>query len=672
MVAARGWDGVWIAGRSGLAEQVLGMTLAAFWIAPRLPAPGTTPRFGLQCSLALVKTRRLGDTMRLDRRLPRLLLLAGSAAWAQPPDGQALYNQHCAPCHAAPASTWALDRRFLRAMAPEAVLASMNVGMMQPLAAGLSADQKRAIVEYITGKALPSDKLEWPPQPKVKPCPADAAGAWAPLAGPRWIGWGVDSTNSRFQPAEMAGLAAEQVPRLKLKWAFGFPGANGSIGHPTIAGGRVFVGSLTGAVYALEAATGCAWWHYQASPAGVRSPILIAPWEGGRFVAYFGDLQGNFYALDAATGRELWKTRVDDHPWARITGGPQLHEGSLYVPVTSFEELAAADPKYECCTFRGSVVALDARTGKQVWKSYVIPDRPRPLRKSERGTQLWGPSGAGIWSSPTLDPRNRALYVATGDSYSEPAASNSDAVIALHLDTGKILWSRQTLKGDAWNISCLHPEAYNCPQQAGPDLDFGSSPILRALPGGRRVLLAGQKSGVLYALDPDRKGEVVWQARLGKGGLLGGIEWGPAADEKTVYVALSDLEPTRPEAGGGLFAIQIATGERLWFTPPPPPACAGRRGCSQAQPGAVTLIPGVLFSGSLDGHLRAYAASDGKILWDYDTLRSFETVNGVKASGGSLNGAGPTIAGGMLFANSGYPMLGMPGNVLLAFSVDGK
>ncbi len=600
-----------------------------------------------------------------------LTLLAASAALAQEPNGQALYNQHCGPCHAAPASTWALDRRFLRNMTPEAVLAAMNRGVMLPMAAALSAPERRAIAEYVTGKGL-KESPAWPPQPIVKPCPSDSGKTFDPSAGPRWAGWGVDSTNGRFQPAEMAGLAAAEVPRLKLKWAFGFPDANGAIGHPTVAGGRVFIGSLSGAVYSLDAASGCAYWHYQASAVGARSAIVFGPADGGRFAAYFGDLEANVYALDAASGKLLWKTRVDDHPWARVTGGPQLDGGRLYVPVASFEELAAADPKYECCKFRGSLVALDARSGKQIWKTYVIPETPRPTRKSESGTQQWGPSGAGIWASPTLDPKAKAIYVATGDSYSEPAAPNSDAVLALDMGTGKILWSRQTHKGDAWNLSCLHPEQHNCPKGAGPDFDYGSSPILRTLPGGRRVLLAGQKSGVLYALDPDRKGAILWQARLGKGGILGGIEWGPAADDKTVYAALSDLEPNKPDAGGGLFAIQIATGERLWFTPPAPPACAGRRGCSQAQPGAVTLIPGAVFSGSLDGHLRAYSAADGKILWDFDTLKEFPTVNGVKATGGSLNGAGPTVAGGMVFVNSGYMVFGIPGNVLLAFSVDGK
>jgi len=285
-----------------------------------------------------------------------------------------------------------------------------------------------------------------------------------------------------------------------------------------------------------------------------------------------------------------------------------------------------------------------------------------------------GPSGAGVWSAPTIDIKRHALYVGTGDSYSDPPARTSDGVVAFDLKTGSMLWSQQLTPGDSWNYSCSSPDKVNCPQTPGQDLDVGSSPILVSLPNGNRLLLVGQKSGVMHALDPDNRGKIVWQTRVGQGGPLGGIVWGSASDEQKIYIPLSDIfVRDRSALTGGLFALEIATGKLVWNTPAPKPACAGKAGCSAAQIAPATLIPGVVFSGSMDGHLRAYSTADGKIVWDFDTLREFESVNGVKTHGGSLSAAGATVAGGMVFVNSGYGSLaGMPGNALLAFAADNK
>jgi len=284
-----------------------------------------------------------------------------------------------------------------------------------------------------------------------------------------------------------------------------------------------------------------------------------------------------------------------------------------------------------------------------------------------------GPIGRGNLERPTVDVKRKLLYVTTGDNYSDPPTTRSDAFLAMDLESGKILWSRQMTAADAFTLACRMPDKTNCPDSNGPDFDFGAPPILVSLPNGRRALVAGQKSGIVYAIDPDKNGEVTWQTRVGKGGGLGGIEWGSAADQSHIYVALSDIAvPIDPKLGGGMFALSLETGDRVWYTPPPP-TCAERKKCSPAQSAAVTAIRGVAFSGSIDGHLRAYSTKDGAILWDFDTVGHHKTVNGVDASGGSLDGAGPAIGGGMLFVNSGYPVMGgMPGNVLLAFSVDGK
>jgi polyvinyl alcohol dehydrogenase (cytochrome) len=294
---------------------------------------------------------------------------------------------------------------------------------------------------------------------------------------------------------------------------------------------------------------------------------------------------------------------------------------------------------------------------------------------------MWGPSGAPIWTAPTIDPQRNVIYLTTGDNYSDPPTANSDAFLAIDRSTGKILWSRQMTEGDAYTSACRMPDKSNCPDSNGPDVDFASAPILVTLANGRRVLVAGQKSGVVHALDPDRDGAVLWSTRIGKGGTLGGVQWGSAADASNVYVALSDVgrislsystsSDIDSKAGGGMFALRLDNGERVWYTPAP--ECGNRARCSPAQSAAVSAIPGIAFSGSVDGHFRAYSAADGKIVWDIDTVRPYDTVNGVAARGGSLDGAGPAIAGGMVFVNSGYGNNGgIPGNVLLAFSVDGK
>jgi polyvinyl alcohol dehydrogenase (cytochrome) len=327
------------------------------------------------------------------------------------------------------------------------------------------------------------------------------------------------------------------------------------------------------------------------------------------------------------------------------------------------------------------MVALNAATGDQVWRTYTITEESQPTKKNKAGTQMWGPSGAPIWTSAAIDPQRSVLYVTTGDNYSDPPSANSDAFMALDRNTGKVLWSRQMTPGDAYTSACRMPDKSNCPDVNGPDVDFASSPILVTLANGRRALVAGQKSGVVHAVDPDRDGAVLWSTRIGKGGTLGGVQWGSAVDQSNIYVALSDLgrislpystsSDVDSKTGGGMFALRLDTGERVWYTAPAD--CGSRPRCSPAQSAAVSAIPGIAFSGSEDGHLRGYAAADGKIVWDFDTVRSYDTVNGITARGGSLDGPGPAIAGGMLFANSGYAGSGgIPGNVLLAFSVDGK
>ena len=482
-------------------------------------------------------------------------------------------------------------------------------------------------------------------------------------SGAAWNGWGADISNSRFQTSKAAQLAASDVPRLKLKWAFGLAGATEVFGEPVVAGGRVFVSDDTGAVYSLDAATGCLYWTFHAE-AGVRAALSIGP-DKSSSTAYIGDLKANVYALDAAKGTLLWRTRVDEHPTAHITGAPQVFEDRLYVPVASGEEGTSSSPTYPCCSFRGSVVALDRSTGKQVWKTWIIDQAAKIVGKNSNGVARWAPAGGGVWSAPTIDPKRRALYIGTGDAYTTPAAKNTDAIMALDLTSGKILWSVQATEHDAWVVGCMSPKPLeNCPKDFGPDQDFGSPPILHELPGGRTVLIAGQKSGNVWAYDPDKKGAIVWRTALVNNTKEFGSKllWGGATDDTTAYFGLGT---------GGIAALAIRNGERKWFTPLAPDEGRARHA---SHSGPLTAIPGVIFSGGYDGVVRALAASDGKVVWQFDTVREFQTVNGVPAKGGSIGSAGPVVAGGILFVPSGYVGVtkSMPGNVLLAFAASGE
>ncbi len=594
-------------------------------------------------------------------------------------DGANLYKLLCATCHDG-ANERAPTRAVLKQMTPERVLSALETGPMLPMASNRTTGERRALAEFVSGKKF-SRPLSAAPVRQAM-CRASKNDLADPTNTPAWNGWGLNTSNTRYQENGPAGFTAADVPRLKVKWAFGFPGDITINAQPTVVGGRVFVGSLSGTVYSLDAATGCVYWYFQAATA-VRAAVTVGRVQtasGARYAAFISDQGANVYAVDAGAGKLLWKTKADNFPLARVTGSPTFYNGRLYVGIASGEEAAGGTPEYECCRFRGSLVALNAANGDQVWRTYTITEEARPIRKNKVGVQQWGPSGAPIWTSPAIDTQHNALYVATGDNYSDPPTANSDAFMAFDLDTGKVLWSRQMTAADAWNTACRLSDKTNCPESDGPDFDFASSPILVRLANGRRALVAGQKSGVVHALDPDRNGEVLWSTRIGKGGTLGGVQWGSAVDQSNIYVALSDLarmtipnsqgsEPD-PKAGGGMFALRLENGERVWYTPPAD--CGDRKRCSPAQSAAVSAIPGVAFSGSVDGHLRGYSMADGKVIWDFDTVRSYETTNKVPARGGSLNGPGPAIAGGMLFVTSGYANNGIPGNVLLAFSVDGK
>jgi polyvinyl alcohol dehydrogenase (cytochrome) len=589
--------------------------------------------------------------------------------------GASAFGEHCASCHANPSANRAPDLATLMKLTPERIYAAVTTGSMVVPAAPLTEEQKRQVAEYLGGRPL--DLADTGSKEKMtNPCTANPDFP-DPSAGASWNGWGADAGNTRFRNAQAAGLSQEQIPQLKLKWAFGFPRGDSAYGQPSVVGGRVFVGSDNGYVYSLDAATGCVYWSFHAR-SGVRTAPVVAPLAGcgaQKYAVYIGDMRANAYALDALTGQQLWMRELSDHYTARMTAAPALYQGRLYMPISATEEVFSAAPSYPCCTFRGSVVALDANTGEQIWRTYAIPEVPQPIRKNSVGTQLWAPAGAAIWNSPTIDSKRHVLYVGTGDAYTEPASKNSDAVLAMDLTTGKILWSFQAVPNDAWMVGCVPTTTENCPKDLGVDFDFGSSPILIKLSSGHEILLATPKSGRVFALDPDRQGAVLWSVNLSEGTAPnnGQIAFGGAADSERLYLALED---------GTFAAIDLRAGKRAWTTRLESLDILGRPtsngefrtkgGLRFGQSAAVTEVPGAVFTGGWDGTLRALSTADGRILWQFDTAQEFRSVNGVPARGGSMGGPGAVVANGVLYVPSGYAHVGggMPGNVLLAFAVN--
>lgn len=654
-------------------------------------------------------TRRLGQSIRIA------LLAAQALAWpaflgAQSESaGVTQYFVYCASCHEStdPAHQ-APKTAVLKQMTPEHVLEVMTTGTMRTAAAAVSDADKRLIAEWVGGRKIDGDLVG---AAEKMPNMCSAHPPVRESSAPAWNGWGADLRNTRFQPAAAAGLTPGQVSRLQLKWTFGFPGATALYGQ-TVFDGRIYVTSNAGYVYSLDAATGCVHWGFR-SQAAVRSGFTIGRMSrtSPRLAIFFGDIRGTAYALDASTGEVIWKHLTDSHPLARITGTPVLYEGRLYVPVTSLEEPEAGQADYACCTFRGLLTALDAATGREVWKTYTIAETPVAVGRNSLGKEMLAPSGAGIWVTPALDVRRRALYVATGNAFSGTPGS-ANAVMAFNMDSGKVLWTMQALALDVWHNGCVQnvpgraagpgrggarvggagapptggagagpgvpgPQAgpgrggpggrgtpypaENCPSAAtlGPDWDFGGSPALARTVDGRDIVIAPQKQGLIWAINPDT-GAVLWKQDVAReiAGGRGETLFGGAVDGERAYFGLTS---------SGHVALDLKTGEEVWWTPAAPPA--GREN-QRGIVGAVTLMPGVLLSGARDGMVRAVSSRTGQLLWEFDTAREFTTTNGVAARGGSGASGGPIVANGMVFIGSGYPGFqnGQPGNVLLAFA----
>ena len=584
--------------------------------------------------------------------------LSGGRPKFGPPPGMKLFEENCAACHTEKGMEMGgraiPNLATLHSMSPERIFDVMLNGKMKEQAAGLDRVQKKQVAEFLGGRPM-MDTAGTDVKTMKNLCKANPEFA---LRAGDWNGWSPSAGNTRFQNA--GGLAAGDVPKLKLKWAFGVPQGASLFSQPAAAGGRLFFGGDNGTVYGIDADTGCAYWSYHAD-GGVRTAPVVQPVTGQKekFAVIFASQSGTVFAVGARTGELLWKMKPSNDPHG-LTGSIAAYGGRVYVPFTGTETLAGANPKYECCKSSGGVASIDASNGRLVWYASTIQEPIVSRGKNEIGVAMWGPSGASVWNTPTVDPRRKLVYVGTGNSYNEPAAATSDSIVALDLETGKIRWHHQEIAGDAFALGCpdTAPAGNHCPTKIGPDWDFGgSSVILTSLPNGKDVLIGAGKAGIAVAVDPDQQGKVVWRTELftDKPPTADGLViFGGGADNRHVYYPLQ-----RP--GGGLTALDLATGKPAWTTP--------MRADGRGQIGPASVIPGIVFTGGWDGVLRAVDPA-GKLVWTFDTKRDFQTINGIPGKGGSLGQSGAVVANGRLYVASGYVGMqnGSAGNVILAFA----
>jgi polyvinyl alcohol dehydrogenase (cytochrome) len=593
----------------------------------------------------------------------------GAVAYGIPYDpsvGEPLYNARCAACHDHPSGRTPA-KEVIANNTPGYIFGVLNEGVMRANAEGIAYADKLALAMFVSNNKSGGSALKTTFETPVctqSPKPLKSVGQG-------WNGWGQNVENTRYQPEP--GISASEVAHLKLKWAMAVSGSRS--GEPIVAGGRLFTNDTASSVYSLDAKSGCAYWRFNAE-GPTRSTISLAPLPGGpsRIAAFFTDAAGYLYALDADQGTLLWRTKIDEQRSHQFTGSVTVYQNVVYAPVSSGEEAFATDDAYPCCKFRGALVAVAADTGKILWTTFTTQSEAKPFKTNRLGNPMYGPAGGAIWSAPTIDPKRGLAYVASGDSYTDVATAGTDAVIALDLRTGKIVWINQLTREDSYIIGCYGPldkRHANCPTHVGVDYDLGASPTLTRRTDGKQVILASQKSSQVYALDPDDRGRIHWEKRLSTGGPLGGSEWGHAVDGRNIYVGISDIYVI--DAKPQLTALSLVDGALVWNQALIKRPCRWTNVyCNPGISMAVTAMPGVVFAGSMDGILSAYSTADGKVLWSFNTGETFITTTGAKAEGGTLDGAGPVVAGGMLYVHSGYWGRTGPGSVLLAFSVDGK
>ncbi len=586
-----------------------------------------------------------------------------------------LFKGKCAVCHGGGDSR-APTSQALNAMTPNSIYKALTDGAMREMASELSDEQRQQLAEYLTGRKIGDQVVA---QPKVQ---CTRSENWFDRQHPPSIsGWGMTNTqNNRFVSEGKAKLSKIDLRKLKLKWAFSLPNAVETHSQPAIAGGAIFIGSQNGMLYALDAKNGCQHWALKVT-GGIQTAITVNNWQGNVSGAeptlYFSDSSVHAYAVNAETGKILWKTKIDNHPHARIGGAVMLYQGKrgsqLYVPVSSFSAGSSIDPNSECCKHRGSISALDTETGKIIWTSYVIPTEPVEQYKNAQGVPQFGPSGAGVWSSPAIDEKRGYIYVGTGENSSVPA-ENGGAVVAINMHDGSIAWSYQTYPGESYNSSCRYG-GLNCPPfyKGRTGLDV-SSPILLRGEDGRDIVVANNKTGDVFGLNPDA-GEIVWRRRLTRGDFNWNGLHGMSVEGRRLFATVYDSRVNALDGSYwgeeelGVYAMDAFTGRPLWRS-------FLSRNCSsnrcRGYKAAPMAIPGILFVGAMDGYVRALDSKTGALLWQTATANKHKTLSGDTAMGGGVNPSAAVVADGMVYISSGDVRSGLPGNVILAFSAEGS
>ncbi|WP_397401079.1 PQQ-binding-like beta-propeller repeat protein [Phenylobacterium sp.] len=600
-----------------------------------------------------------------------------------PHPGQAVYRANCAACHDNPEQTRSPAKSTLGSMSYQVLSFALTKGKMQAQAAALSEADRGNLINYLTGRSTATlDAWSKPMMCGASRIPVDLKPT------PSISTFGFDARNTRTLTARQAGLTTAQLSKLDLAWAIAFPDATMIRAQPAVVGNTLFLPvAEASAMYAFDVSDRtkpCIKWIYN-SPGG--APLRSSPGFGvisdGRSVLAFSGLDSTVHVVDAATGKAIWTKNVAAYSYSLTTGTPRVLKDRIIVPVSQFEIMQAADNAVTCCTNHGFVLSLNPKTGDQQWRYDTMPDA-QPIRDRGDGKMLYGPSGAPIWNSPVVDEARGLVFFGTGEANSPPAHHNTNALIAIRLSDGKEVWSHQATANDIFNAGCgpkPRPNQFNCVSDTVyRDVDFGASLIRGKLKDGREMVFAGQKSGTVWAMHPDT-GKVIWRRDIGTGAPNGGIHWGIAYKDDTVFVPVAQIgrplpggEPIDPGLQRGMYAVDARTGAIKWhYTVMPDcangrdkkaPRCDRNYGFS----GAPTIVDGAIIQGSLDGRLFALDLKTGREIWTFDTLRDYATLNGVPGKGGSIDAASIVAVNGLLLSGSGYGMFGQaPGNVLLAF-----
>ena len=567
--------------------------------------------------------------------------------------GFLVYQKHCADCHQ--------DAR-LRAPSLGAIKKMSENGIRQALTMGVMKEHSRNIDNVDFDKLLLflSSQTNNITETQINEC----SEPFPTQSEILWSNWGNGLSNQRVQ--SKSSLNPQNINQLELKWAFGFNDSIRIRSQPLVTEDTIYIGSQSGHVYALSLDTGCQWWSFKAD-AEVRGAITLSD---NKKSILFTDFAANVYRLNSLNGEIEWKKNVATHPLTTITGSIAVTQDSVFIPLSSTEVVSAIDPNYMCCTFRGGLIALNTSNGDERWKMHTVPE-PKKTGYNSNRISSWGPSGAPVWSTPTIDLERGLIYIGVGQNYSHPATELSDAIIAIGIESGRVVWHKQTLSGDVWNAACV-TNRINCPGEYGPDYDIGASIIL--IEGDKDMLIAGQKSGMVFAMDPDDNGSIIWQKRVGRGGKKGGVHWGMTIDDDSIFVPIADLPekiPSQYSPMPGIHALRIKDGSKEWYRPALPVCEDEKYHCYPSVSAAPSRVGSMIITGSMNGIIEIISTKDGNLLWSFDTAMQFKTINQISANGGSIDSNGPIIAGNHLIATSGYDIYGqLTGNILLVFSIE--